>query len=453
MSRKRLFGTRGVRGPFGSKVTPELALKLGAAIAGYVGKGKIVVARDPRTSGEILSQAFISGALAGGLNVIDIGIAPSPCLAFTTRELKADGGVVITASHNPPTDNGFAFYSADGMEFVDDQELRIEGLVFDSPPKGASWESLGEAEGYDEAIPKYIEAIKEDVKVNEGFKVVVDCANGAASDATPRLLEELGCEVVPMNSKMDGSFPGRNPEPQPWNLKDLMRAVKETGADVGLAHDTDADRIAAIDENGSFVKHDALIALFAKRAVEGGRGGVVITSVNTSVSIEEVVERAGGRVLRTPLGDIHSEIPAQRAVFAGEPGKLIFPEFGLWMDGIYGAAKILEVMSSEKKPLSEIISEIPDYPMYQHDFYCPEEAKAGVMRKMRNYLIERVAGTYEVLEIDGVRINRKNGSWILIRPSGTEPKIRVVVEGRTEDEMKTLRQIAALGVKRFLNAA
>jgi len=450
MHKKQLFGTRGIRGPIATKVTPELMLKLGQAVASYVGEGKIIVGWDARTSSEMLQHAFVAGVLAGGCDVIDVGLVPSPCVAFTVREFGAKAGAIITASHNPPTDNGVALYRSDGMEFLPEEELKLEELIFEGQLKRASWDSLGSVQHHD-AIPRYLEAIKRAVKVRRGFKVVVDCANGVGAVATPLLLRELGCKVTTLNSHLDGHFPGHPSEPQPWNLNDLMLTVREVGADLGIAHDGDADRVAMVDERGNFVKHDALIALFAKLAVGAKGGGAIVTSINTSVAIEEVVSQAGGKTFRTALGNYSAAILEHGACFAGEPGKLIFPEFGPWADGVLVAAKLLEVMSLQRKPLSKIFAaNVPDYPMYFEDFKCPEEQKEDFMRGIRKYLQENVSGVRDVLDIDGVRVNRKNGSWVLIRVSGTEPKARLVVEGRTKAEFKTLKEVGLRGVREFL---
>jgi len=450
MTAKRLFGTRGIRGPISTKVTPELMLKLGQALANYTGEGKIVVARDARTSGDMLRHAFTAGILAGGCDAVDIGVVPSPCVAFTTRDIGAKAGAIITASHNPPPDNGAAFYNSKGMEFLPSEELTIEEIMFGGRMKQANWDELGGVQHYD-AIPRYVRAIKDAVKVKRGFKVVVDCANGAGSAVTPYLLRELGCKVVTLNSHLDGHSPGRPGEPQPWNLGDLMQTVREVGANVGLAHDGDADRIAAVDENGKFIKHDALLALFAKRTVKSKKGGIAVTSVNTSVAIEEVVAKAGGSTIRTALGNIHAAMQEYGAVFAGEPGKIIFLDFGPWIDGVLGAAKLLEVMSTEGKPLSQIIAaDVPDYPFYHEDFTCPDEKKTAFMQSIRDYLPKNVGEVRDLLEIDGLRVNRKNGSWILIRVSGTEPKGRIVVEGRTQAELEELKAIGLRGIRGFL---
>jgi phosphoglucosamine mutase len=450
MRTKKLFGTRGIRGPIATKVTPELALKLGLALASQVGKGDVVLAKDARTSGTMLGDALTAGILAGGCDVVDIGMAPSPCVAFTTRAIGARAGVIITASHNPPTDNGFAFYGPTGMEFLTEQELGLEDLVFGEQLKRESWDSLGSVRAYPDAISNYIGAIKRSVKVKRGFKVVLDCSNGAGSLATPYLLRELGCKVITLNSNPDGHFPGRPSEPQPWNLGDLMNTVRELGADVGLAHDGDADRIAAIDENGKFIKHDTLIALFAERAIRSHRGGIAVTSINTSVAIEEVAARAGGHLIRTSLGNMHAAVLEHNAVFAAEPGKFIFPEFGGWQDGILCAAKVLEMMSFEAKPISKIVAEVPDYYFNQEDFPCPDDRKVELMRNMREYLLANVGEVRDVLDIDGLRVNRKDGGWLLVRTSGTEPKVRIVLEGRTQAEANMLRDIGLKGINKFL---
>jgi len=441
---KRLFGTRGIRGPITTKVTPELMLKLGSALAEYVDGGEVVVGRDTRTSGEMLTRAFTAGLLSGGSDVIDIGVVPSPCVAFTTRELGAGAGVTITASHNPPEDNGVAMYRSDGSEFLTEDEVSIERILFGLGTKISGWKELGRVRRY-EAITPYLNAIKKLVKVKGGLKVVVDCANGAGSLTTPRLLRELGCKIVTLNSHPDGHFPGRRPEPQPWHLVDLMYTVREVNADIGLAHDGDADRIAVVDEQGNFVKHDAIIALFAELAVEKSDNGAVVTSVNTSTAIDEVVARAGGRTYRTALGNFTEAMLEHEACFAAEP------EFGPWADGVLGAAKLVELMSDLQKPISKIISErVPDYPMYFGDFDCPEEMKEEFMQEMRSYIMANVDEIQDVVDVDGLRVNRRNGSWVLVRVSGTEPKARFVVEGRDEAELERLRDVGLSKIKEIL---
>jgi phosphomannomutase len=227
--------------------------------------------------------------------------------------------------------------------------------------------------------------------------------------------------------------------------------VRELGADLGIAHDGDADRVAAVNERGEFIKDDTLIALFAEEAVRKAGGGVVVTSLNTSVVIEDVVERAGGKVVRTALGRFTEEMLKRRACFASEPGKLVFLEHGPWADGVLGAAKLVELVSRESKPVSQILAErIPDYPMHREDLPCPDERKQEFMQCMREYLIKHVGEVESVLELDGLRLNRRNRSWVLVRVSGTEPKARVVVEGKTPEELEELKALIIGEARRIL---
>jgi phosphomannomutase len=340
MSGEKLFGTRGIRESISTKITAELMLRLGEALAEYVGAGSVVVGRDSRTSGEMLTRAFTAGLISGGSDVIEVGEAPSPCVAFTTRSRGASAGAAITASHNPPSDNGVAFYHSDGTEFLARDGATIEELVLKRAPKRTEWNLLGRVRLYEPVTP-YLRSIERFVRLKSGLRVVVDCANGVASLTTPRLLRELGCRGITLNSHVDGRFPGRPAEPQLWNLTDLMKTVREVGANVGLAHDGDADRVAAVDENGNFVKHDTLIAIFAKLSVQANGGGSVVTSINTSAAIEEVVARAGGTTFRTSLGNFTEGMLEYKACLAGEPGKLVFLKFGLWADGILGLQSCL----------------------------------------------------------------------------------------------------------------
>jgi phosphomannomutase len=230
-----------------------------------------------------------------------------------------------------------------------------------------------------------------------------------------------------------------------------MKIVREVGADLGIAHDGDGDRVAVIDERGNFIKCDALIAFFAERVLKSRRGGTIVTSINTSIAIDEIVAKAGGKTIRTGLGQFTEAMIKHRACFAGEPWKLVFPEFWPWADGILAAAKLIEFVAAEGKPISEILAEkIPDYPMFHEEFWCPEEKKQEFVRSASEYILKNLSEVQEVLDFDGFRLNRENGSWILVRASGTEPKLRLVVEGRTLEEMEKLKKIGLDGIHESL---
>jgi len=422
----RVFGTSGIRGAWSEEVTPALFLKLGKALSTFLGQsGKVLVGRDTRTTGEALQAALVSGLLSGGCEVIEAGIIPTPVLAFATKFLKMDAGVIITASHNPPAYNGVKFWSREGMAFTPDQERKIEE-IFHGEARAVEWRNVGHAREQ-EVLSIYTEEILKKFSLQEKFKIVVDCGNGAASLVTPFLLRELGCEVITLNSHPDG-FPGRELEPSQESLKELAKEVKNSGADIGLAHDGDADRVAAVDEKGRVVDQDKLLALVAR---EQAKGKTVVTTVDASRVIEKVIEETGGKVIRTKVGDVNVAIACKQseAAFGGEPcGAWIFPQFHLAPDGPLGALILLKILESGKS-LSEMIDELPTYIMLRKKIPCPNTNKERVMKR---FLAVAEKMSTDLSTVDGVRVSFPEG-WVLVRPSGTEPFIRVTVEGENEE--------------------
>ena len=434
-----LFGTAGIRGRLWEKVTPELALKVGMALGTYK-TGKAVVARDGRTSSVMLKNAMISGLLASGMEVLDADLIPTPALAWTTRE-HGDAGVMITASHNPPTDNGIKVFNGDGTEFYTEQERELEGIIFSGNFKRVKWDKIKSVRPLD-VIGDYIGAVLDFVNHETNLKVLYDGANGSGSVLAPYLLREMGAKVISINAHVDGHFPGRKPEPRYENIAYLGELVRTLGVDLAIAQDGDADRIAVFDERGNYVEEDTLIALFAKHYVEENGGGTVVTSINTGSRIDEVVEKAGGKVVRVPLGQPHDGIKRYNAIFAGEPWKLVHPKFGNWIDSFVTMALLIK-MIDEVGRLSRLISEIPVYYLRKENVPCPDEFKAEAVENARKELENALSGEIrEVLTISGFRFNLKDGSWVLVRPSGTEPKVRVVVEGPTEKRRDELFKLA-----------
>ena len=353
------------------------------------------------------------------------GIVPTPVLAFATKLLKMDAGVMITASHNPPEYNGVKFWSREGMAFTPKEEEEIERLAQEGPRR-VEWHRVGSIKEED-VLPVYFREILDRFFLRESFKVVVDCGNGSASLVTPHLLREMGCEVVTLNSHPDG-FPGRGLEPVAENLRELAEKVRNSGADIGIAHDGDADRVAAVDERGRVVDHDKLLALVARE--EGGRG-TVVTTVDASRVVDKAVEERGGKVVRTKVGDVHVAVTCREmnADFGGEPcGAWIFPKIHLAPDGPLGALILLKILDSGKA-LSEMVDELPSYVMLRKKIPCPNEKKEEVMRKFMT-TAQKMGG--DISTVDGIRLSFPEG-WILVRPSGTEPLIRVTVEGETEE--------------------
>ena len=436
----RLFGTAGIRGRLWEKVTPELALKVGMALGTYK-TGRAVVARDGRTSSVMLKNAMISGLLASGMEVLDADLIPTPALAWATRE-HGDAGVMITASHNPPTDNGIKIFNGDGTEFYVEQEKELEEIVFSGDFRRARWDEIKAVRAL-EVIPNYINAVLDFVNHETKLRVLYDGANGSGSVLAPYLLREMGARVFSVNAHVDGHFPGRKPEPRYENIAYLGELVRELKVDVAFAQDGDADRIAVFDEKGNYVDEDTVIALFAKRYVEEHGGGTVVTSINTGSKIDEVVERAGGKVVRVPLGQPHDGIKRYRAIFAGEPWKLVHPKFGPWIDSFVTMGLIIK-MIDEEDPLSKIVAEnIPTYYIRKANVACPDELKEKAVENSAKRIEGILGGEIgKVLTVSGYRFNLKDRSWVLVRPSGTEPKIRVVVEGPTEKRRDELFDMA-----------
>ena len=450
----KIFGTSGVRGVVNEDFTPELALDLGLALATHLGSsGEVAVGKDPRTSSDMIESCLISGLLSGGCSLKRLGTVPTPLVSFATRFLNAKAGVMITASHNPPEYNGVKFFTSDGMAYTPEEEEKIETLYFEKKLKSVAWDRIGEVEEVN-VLANYLDEIAGAVELTRSYKVVVDCGNGAGSVVTPYLLRRLGCEVVTLNSQLDGFFPGRGLEPSPENLQDLCRVVKSVGADLGIAHDGDADRTAAVDELGRVAQADKLLALISAHQLRR-EGQIVVTTVDASSVVDDRVRERGGRVVRTRVGDVSvaEAIKKHRAIFGGEPSSAwIFPEVHPVPDGPLAAAKILEMLDSSGKKLSELLDGVPEYPMVREKLACPDEKKTVVMGRFRRKVGREFKGIKGILTIDGVRLSLKDGSWVLVRPSGTEPYIRVTAEGKTSARAKEIAGKAAKVLKGILRS-
>ena len=436
---KRLFGTFGVRRIANQELTPEFASKLAAAYGSLI-KGTVAVGGDPRTSTEMIKHSVIAGLLSVGCKVVDLGILPTPAVQYAVRNYY-DGGVMITASHNPPKYNGLKFVDSDGIGIHDEMEEKIEDMFFDENPDRVSWNEIGEVFKNKGIIEEYIEnvfnLVDSEVIKGANLKVIVDCGSGAACFTTPYLLRKLGCEVTTMNCQPDGFFPGRNPEPTSENLEELKEVVKSTNADLGIAHDGDADRTICIDEKGDFVFGDKTFALVEKDMLIENGGGIIVTTVATSAAIYDIAEKYGGEVIATRVGDllVARELKNRNGLFGGEEnGGLIFPDFVYGRDAALSTAKIVEIMAKANKPLSELIEELPKYCSSKLKVECPDELKTNVMER-----IVEATCDYEVDTKDGVKILTDEG-WVIIRPSGTEPIFRCFAEAENEEDAKKMAE-------------
>ncbi|WP_436343028.1 phosphoglucosamine mutase [Natronorubrum sp. FCH18a] len=425
-----MFGTSGIRGAVGEEVTAELALAVGRALASE-GYERVVVGRDVRESGTMLVDALTAGIRECGGDVIEIGIAPTPTVARGVDWLDADAGVVITASHNPKTDNGIKLWSPAGQAFDTDRRAAITDRVENERYDLERWDGLGDRHGHEGLLERHAETITDTVDDLSGLDVVVDVGNGAGS-VTAEALVELGCEVRTLNAQQDGRFPGRPSEPNEETLEDLQRLVGATDADLGVAHDGDGDRMVAVDERGEFVPKDLLLALFARE--EAGDGDRVAAPVDTSLAVDDALAAVGASVTRTAVGDVYV---AERAtepdvVFGGEPsGAWIWPDETLCPDGPLAACK-LAAMAERAGSLGDLIDDLETYPIRRTSIEVAD--KAAVMERVEATVRER---DLEVDALDGVRIEHGDG-WTLVRPSGTESVVRITAEARDPDRAEEL---------------
>ncbi len=414
-----LFGSSGIRGLANREITPGLALNVGLALGSIYDSA--VIGRDPRTSGEMIEHAIISGLLSTGCNVTRIGMVSTPTLAFAARNY--DCGIMVTASHNPPEYGGIKLWNKNGMAFDSKQQDELESVIQNKAWKMAEWNSIGRVNEAD-VIEEHAELILGKV-CSASLKVVIDCGCGAASTITPYILRRMGCHVITLNSQPDGFFPARNPEPVEKNLEMLKKATVAFEADLGIAHDGDADRMMAVDGLGRFVEGDKLLAFFGLRETEKS----IVVPVDTSIMVDDALK--GRKVYRTRVGDVYvaEELKKRNADFGGEPsGSWIFPGISLCPDGIYAAARLVEIVENEER-FDSLLDELPSYPMIRGTIACSNEKKEAVIGKIGNRLKEMG----EVSSIDGIRVDTKDG-WILVRPSGTEPKIRITAEARNDVE-------------------
>lgn len=427
----KLFGTSGIRRVVDDELI-RLALQVGMAVGSIY--PNVVVGRDTRTSGSSLRHAVIAGLLAGGARCSDAGVLPTPTLAYVTREFEA--GIMITASHNPPQYNGLKLLNPDGSAFSAQQQQQIENLIVGCSVVNTRWDKMQSGEIYSTAVEKHVDRIIRDFQGGIKLKVVVDSGCGAAYFITPHLLKQLGCEVATINCHPQGVFP-HDVEPIEKNLEELILAVKETGSDLGIAHDGDADRMMAVDDQGRFIPGDKLLVILARAS--GSKK--IITTIDASMCIEEM----GFQVKRTRVGDPYvSEELKHGGKFGGEPsGAWVFPQVSLCPDGIYAAAQLTAIASHQ--PLSGLIDSIPSYPVIRGNV----NGKIYNIHELKQKLFEELKPA-SMDSVDGLKLYFKDG-WLLVRPSGTEPKIRLSTEAKNEQIARQIFENSSKIVKNFIS--
>ncbi len=434
LSQKHLFGTNGIRGVANKELTPITAIKIGSAIGTFFKRGKLIVGCDARTSGPMLAKAVIAGLNATGCDVLFANMAPTPALQFAVKKHKTDGAVIITASHNPPEYNGIKVIWKDGIELSHEQEVEIEKAYFGDKIRLAEWDKMGVTRDLTGIIDEYIEAIETHVKGTEiakrKYHVVVDPANSVGSLAAPYLLRNLGCKVTTINANVDGTFPGRLPEPRPENLGNLALIVKAVEADLGVAFDSDADRSVFVDEKGEVHWGDKTFALVEKYFLKENKGEKIVTPVSSSTLVKDIAEAYGGEIVWTRVGSVtvSQTMKKLHAKLGGEEnGGIFFGPHNAVRDGAMATALILDIMAKTGEKLSKLLAELPRYIIEKSKVDCPEGLKERVLAKLVDQLKDLKMNT-----IDGAKIWFEDKSAILIRPSGTEPIYRLYAEAKTQ---------------------
>ena len=442
-----LFGSSGTRGTVGEAMTPSLVLRVARAAGTVWDAERVALGRDTRTSGEMLADAATSGLASVGVDVDRLGVLPTPGVAaYCARE--GVPAIVVTASHNPADYNGVKLIDDEGVELTVDPLERIEAHVFDRPVDEAGWDEVGSVDRLDGAPRNYVDDLRSTADLDLDLTVALDPGHGAGALTSPPFLRELGCRVVTVNGQPDGHFPGREPEPVAEHLGDLRRLVRATDADVGVAHDGDADRAVFVDERGESIPGESSLAALCAAAVEPG--DVVVSAVNVSSRVVDVVAEAGGRIERTAIGATNivtrvRELRAEgvRVPVAGEGnGGVFFPEVRLARDGALAAARFLSLVA--ERPASEVVAPYRDYHAVRRNLsYEGGDERERILSAARAY---SEASGAALDTTDGDRLDFDDG-WVLVRPSGTEPKVRVYAEATDPDCAATLADDAARAIR------
>jgi phosphomannomutase len=440
-----MVSVSGFRGRVGRPLTPELVSFLAAGFGAFLRnageEGPVLLGRDSRTSGAMLARSATAGLQSVGCDVVELGVVPTPTLLLAVQDAGAAGGIGVTASHNPGEWNALKFASAEGT-FLDAEAMAdFQGLLLGGDLPRASWEEIGGLRTDTGALDRHLERILilsyldlPSLK-DRAFRVALDCVHGAGGVIMPQLLGALGCEVVGIGMEPHGRFP-RDPEPTAENLGDLQRLVKESGADLGMAVDPDVDRLSLVDGSGAPLGEDFTLAL-ASAVVLRRNTGVVVTNLSTSQVVEDVARRFGGTVVRAPVGEIHvaRRMQAEGAVVGGEGnGGVILPDLHFTRDAPLAAALILQYLLDEDCGLGEAVGRWPRYVIRKRKVSFPREALDGAYGALEEDLSPGGAD-----RADGLRMTwREDGTWLHVRPSGTEPVVRLIAEAPTEEKVDAL---------------
>ena len=427
----------GVRGVVGESLTPKLLTRFAQAFGTHTGPGTIVIGRDPRTSGEMVKHAVVAGILSTGNRVLDIGVCPVPTVQLQVRHRRAQGGIAITASHNPAEWNALKFIGSSGLFLDAGQARELLDIYHQGEYTRVGGAELRTVEVVDGATDLHIKSILDALgplpQSQRKLRVVLDSCNGAGSIVGPKLIEALGAEVIPLNVTPDGSFP-RPAEPLPENLAELCRLVKEHGADVGFAQDMDADRLAVVSDRGEPIGEDYTLVL-AMLYVLGREPGPVAVNLSTTSAVADVAKKFGCPVFFTKIGEVNvtDVMQQQHAVIGGEGnGGVIYPRINFARDSLVAMSLVMHLLAESGKSVTELVESVPRYTIVKEKLPCPSNRIPGVLR-----LVREKFGNLPMDTRDGVKVMMPDG-WFLVRGSNTEPIVRVVAEAGSEERAREM---------------
>jgi len=443
---RHIFRAYDIRGIFEKEITPETAVQIGKGFGTYIGgEGKkLVIGRDVRLSGQVLEKALTRGMISTGCEVLDVGVVPTPVLSFSVVRYDGDGGVAITASHNPPEWNGFKLFKRGGVTCAQGTGMEnVEKIIFAGKFKTSK---NGKAENYKWALADYADFVEGKVDIGKTLKVTMDAGNGTCGLIAPELFRRFDCEVVSINMEPDGRFPAHLPEPKEETLTDLMRMVPDEGAAFGVGYDGDGDRAVFVDDRGRMVPGDVTLTVFSDYYLEKNKNAKIIFDVSCSSSVEEAIKMRGGIPIVSRVGRafIVDKMKSEGAIFGGEESShFYFSEIYGFDDGVFSSLKMAEILSKRGDKLSEIVDAIPRYPSTPTlNFDCPDEKKFRVVEALKR---DFKKSGHETVDIDGVKVILPDG-WFLIRPSNTMPQVRITAEAKTT---KKLEEIVDFAKKRL----
>ena len=431
--KRKYFGTNGIRGKANDLFTPVFVSKMSAAIAAvFHNKGTMIIGSDSRTSSPFIKNGVIASFLASGFEVVDVGVVPTPLVQFAVNKLKADLGIVVTASHNPPEFNGIKVIDNDGIEIDLKKQIEVEEIYEKEKFSFVTWdktEKVSKLDLKEEYIEQICSFVNRDLIEKKKLCAVIDAGNAVGGLITPQLLRKLGIRTIAINGQLDGRFPGRGVEPSIENLKTMSNTSVIAKADFSVAHDGDADRAIFGDKTGRIFYGDISIALFQRYILKEEKNKTFVTPISSSHIVSDIANEIDGDVIWTPVGCIYvsRKMIQKKNILGGEEnGGLFFAPHQSVRDGPMAAALMAEIIAHSNTSLSELANSLPKYYQKKDKVNCPSSLKKKVME----HVIENIPEKVEILTIDGIKLIYPD-SWILIRPSGTEPILRVFVEAKS----------------------